>query len=139
MSYGEDTRSFPGQWSATSTGRGIACTSRGDENVWRSTLKRCQLSCDVPGTLASRAIVGFRVHGRNGELGVVVDLTGSEEANSRLIVVRGGVSNALTYYVPVDRVRAKCSKNRTVHVDIDLADFVPHLEEDGTIELRTHL
>jgi len=86
---------------------------------------------------ASEDIVGFRVFGRHGELGVVVGVRDERaEPDSRVIVVLGGVSDALTYYVPAARVRALSSEHRSVHVDVDLTDFVPHLHEDGTIELR---
>jgi hypothetical protein len=82
-------------------------------------------------------IVGFRVVGVHGELGVVVDLIHTPELEPELIVVRGGVSNALTYYVPADRVRDLSRRSRTIHVGVDLVDFVPRLDPDGMIELRT--
>jgi hypothetical protein len=81
-------------------------------------------------------IVGFRVLGTHGELGVVVELAQAPEPDPELIVVRGGVSNALTYYVPADRVHTFSRRSRTIHVDVDLVDFIPHLVEDGTIEMR---
>jgi hypothetical protein len=86
--------------------------------------------------VTDRDIVGFRVLGTHGELGVVVDIAATTETDRPLIVVRGGISNALTYYVPSDRVRTFSRRSRMIHVDVDLVDFVPHLDEDGTIELR---
>jgi hypothetical protein len=86
--------------------------------------------------VTTRDIVGFRVLGTHGELGTVVDLADTTEPDPQLIVVRGGISNALTYYVPTDRVRTFSRKRRTIEVDVDLVDFVPRLDEDGMIELR---
>lgn len=84
----------------------------------------------------SRDLVGFRALGRHGELGVVVEVTEDPRADAQVIVVRGGVSDALTYFVPAARVHALSCKSQTVHLDIDLTEFTPHLHEDGTVELR---
>jgi len=54
-----------------------------------------------------------------------------------VIVVRGGVSKGLIYFVPIDRVRRLSQEGRTVLLDMDLTDFVPRLHEDGTVELRS--
>jgi hypothetical protein len=90
----------------------------------------------VPHDVTAGDIVGFRVLGTHGELGVVVDLAQPTVADPELLVVRGGISNALTYYIPADRVRTFSRKSRTILVDVDLVDFVPHLDEEGRIELR---
>lgn len=84
----------------------------------------------------SRNIVGYRALGHHGELGVVVELRDEPEFDSRLIVVRGGVSNGLTYFVPAARVRSLSARDRTVCLDIDFPEFTPRLHEDGTVELR---
>jgi hypothetical protein len=81
--------------------------------------------------------VGFRVHGRYGLLGVVL-AAGQEEGESPpVLVVRGGMSEALTFYVPEDWVRAVSEETRILLVDADIGDFVPSLRRDGTVELRT--
>ena len=83
-----------------------------------------------------RDLVGFRAFGRHGELGVVVDVKGDSAADSQIIVVRGGVSDGLMYFVPDARIRSLSLEHRTVRLDIDLTEFVPRLHRDGTIELR---
>lgn len=80
--------------------------------------------------------VGFKALARHGQLGVVVDVERSADGGPTAIIVRGGVSEALTYYVPAEHVRHVSSASRRVHLDVDLADFVPYLNQDGTIELR---
>jgi hypothetical protein len=79
---------------------------------------------------------GFRVLGRSGVLGVVA---AAEQPERNLLIVRGGVSGALTYHVPLDHVRTVSPETRTVHLDLDVTDFVPSLRPDGKIELRTLL
>ena len=81
--------------------------------------------------------LGFQVIGRHGELGLVVGVTRSD-AGERVtaIVVRGGISSSLTYYVPAVHVRRVSAEAASVFVDLDLTDFVPVLKEDGTIELH---
>jgi hypothetical protein len=82
-------------------------------------------------------LVGYRVLGRQGELGRVVDAEGLDGApESSAIVVRGGVSNLLLYHVPATRLVGVSSDTRTVSADVDVADFVPSLADDGTVELR---
>jgi hypothetical protein len=83
----------------------------------------------------SAALVGFRVVGRHGELGVVVEPEDDRDPSSPL-VVRGGVSSGLLYLVPPRCVEAIRSDRRTVVLDVDLHDFVPSLRADGVVELR---
>src|SRR5574337_617565 len=80
-------------------------------------------------------LVGFRAFGRYGELGTVVS-TEQLEPGGSVLVVRGGVSEGLTYYVPVALVRTIVPEQRTMLVAADLTDFVPTLGADGTVELR---
>jgi len=80
--------------------------------------------------------VGFRVHGRYGLLGVVLAAE-REDEEPPLLVVRGGMSDALTFYVPEGWVRSVSKETRVLLVDADIGDFVPSLQRDGTVELRT--
>lgn len=92
----------------------------------------------VPSEVQSRVpadVVGYRALGRQGELGVVVGIE-AEDGRPSELVVRGGISAALTYYVPTAFVRTVSDDRRTIHLDADLSDFVPKLHEDGTVELR---
>lgn len=83
-------------------------------------------------------LVGFRVLGRHGELGVVVRADAQATRDARL-AIRGGASSALLYLVPYARVHSIQDTAQTVQVDVDLADFVPSLLPDGTVELRLDL
>lgn len=65
-----------------------------------------------------------------------MDVTENAGSDSQVIVVRGGVSDALTYFVPAARVRTLSPEGRTVRLEIDLTEFVPRLRQDGTVELR---
>jgi hypothetical protein len=84
----------------------------------------------------SGGLLGFRAVGRHGALGIVVPPPHEVVDDSSEIVVRGGVSQALLFFVPPERVRAVSGDDRTVVFDVDLADFVPNLREDGSVELR---
>ena len=82
-------------------------------------------------------LVGYRVFGRQGELGLVVQADALEGAvDSTTIVVRGGVSDALRYHVPTTRLVSISPVTRTVRVDVDVADFIPTFGDAGTVELR---
>jgi hypothetical protein len=81
-------------------------------------------------------LVGYRMCGRQGELGRIVDLEGLEEAReSSTLVVRGGISDALVYRVPAMRLVNVSRETGTVRVDVDVADFVPSFGDGGTVEL----
>lgn len=81
--------------------------------------------------------LGFQAVGRHGELGLVVDVMRSESGKDVAgIVVRGGVSSSLTYFVPASHVRLVSAETTRVFVDLDLTDFVPVLKGDGRIELH---
>lgn len=84
----------------------------------------------------SSDLVGFQALGRHGELGVVVGVADGGDGHPQEIVIRGGVSSALIYFVPPAHVHAISPERRTVVLDVDLTDFVPTLRADGTIELR---
>lgn len=82
-------------------------------------------------------LIGWRVLGRQGELGLVVDAQDPAGApDSSKIVVRGGVSDALRYHVPATRLVSISPVTRTVRVNVDVADFVPSFGDGGTVELR---
>jgi len=84
-------------------------------------------------------LVGYRALGRHGDLGVVVDSVPSPGCvdEARLLVVRGGVSDRLTYFVSAARALGISPEQKTVCFDLDLTDFVPKLAADGTVELRS--
>lgn len=85
----------------------------------------------------STQTVGFDVLARHGSLGVVVDVEHDAGASDpTALVVRGGVSDLLTYHVPAALVSRISPERRSVFLDVDLADFVPSLNPDGTVELR---
>ncbi|HUG63699.1 MAG TPA: hypothetical protein VMK83_00630 [Gaiellaceae bacterium] len=79
-------------------------------------------------------LVGFRAMGRHGELGVV-ESDGDGPCLTSL-VVRGGVSSGLVYFVPRRYVGAVRPDRRTVTLDVDLHDFVASLRADGIVELK---
>ncbi|HSI97513.1 MAG TPA: hypothetical protein VK926_04055 [Gaiellaceae bacterium] len=68
-------------------------------------------------------------------LGVIVGV-GRRGDRPSALVVRGGISEALVYIVPWERVRSVSVADRHVLLDADLTDFAPRLRDDGTIELR---
>jgi hypothetical protein len=79
-------------------------------------------------------LVGYRLLGRYGDLGIV---EGESSAGGELmLVVRGGVSRALVFHVPMRRTLDVSAQRRTVTVDVDVADFVPSLGDDGTVVLE---
>jgi len=79
--------------------------------------------------------IGFTALSRHGALGIVVDVD-RDVAREPALVVRGGVSASLLYFVPCGRVSEVSPEQRTVFVDADLADFDSSLRGDGTIVLR---
>lgn len=82
-------------------------------------------------------LIGYRMFGRRGELGRVVDLEGLDDASEgSTLVVRGGVSNALVYHVPVVRLVSVSRDTGMVRADVDVGDFVPRFGDGGTVELR---
>jgi hypothetical protein len=81
--------------------------------------------------------LGYRVLGRQGELGRVVDLERFGGAPEHvLLVVRGGVSGALVYHVPAVRLVSVSREFGTVMADVDVSDFVPSFGDFGAVELR---
>lgn len=82
-------------------------------------------------------LVGYRVLGRQGELGRVVELEGLESApHGSALVVRGGVSGALVYHVPAMSLIGVSPETATVSADVDVADFSASFGDSGTVELR---
>ena len=80
-------------------------------------------------------VVGYRVLGRYGTLGVVVDDDRRDDPAEETLAFRGGISESLLFRVPAARVRDISAAERTVTVDADLGDFAPRLGRDGTVEL----
>lgn len=82
-------------------------------------------------------LIGFQVFGRHGVLGIVVDVgTAPVVGAAAQLTVRGGVSSGLVYVVPEQRISSVVPEERVLLVDADIADFVPILRPDGTVELR---
>jgi hypothetical protein len=82
-------------------------------------------------------LVGFRVLGRQGELGHVVELEGLESApGASALVVHGGVSGSLVYHVPAMRLIGVSHETGTVSADVDVGDFVASFGDSGTVELH---
>jgi len=81
-------------------------------------------------------LIGYRVDGRHGRLGTVIDAEGEErETEQSEILVRGGASDALYYHVPSAAVVDVSLERRTVTLDLDVVDFTPRLRDDGSVDL----
>ena len=81
-------------------------------------------------------VAGYSVIGRHGFLGTVVRARAEQGDGEDEIVLRGGISDALLFFVPATLVRSVSDRTRTVDVDVDVGDFVPRLGADGTVELH---
>jgi hypothetical protein len=81
-------------------------------------------------------LAGYRVIGRHGFLGTVVDVDTVLGDGEESIVFRGGISDALQFHVPAALVRSVSTRTRTLTLDVDVGDFVPRLGQDGTVELH---
>ena len=82
-------------------------------------------------------LVGYRVLGRLGELGRVVELGGREQTSApAVLVVRGGVSHSLIFHLPVGRLIGVSPETGTVATDVDVSDFIPRFVRDGAVELH---
>lgn len=82
-------------------------------------------------------LVGYRMLGREGELGRVVEAEWVHGVvGGSTIVVRGGISDALVYHVPASRLVYVSHETGTVRADVDVADFVPSFGDRGTVDLR---
>lgn len=82
------------------------------------------------------SLTGFRVDGRHGRLGVVIDAESEgREVEQSEILVRGGASDALYYHVPRAVVTVVSRERRTVTLDLDVIDFTPRLRDDGSVDL----
>jgi hypothetical protein len=81
-------------------------------------------------------LVGFAVHSPAGPLGVVVDPERSgREGSASALVVRGGVSSALYYHVPVGLVSSVSPAHRSLSVRAGSGDFDAQLRGDGSVDL----
>jgi len=81
-------------------------------------------------------LIGFQVLGRHGVLGRVVGVSESTPGVDSELLIRGGVSRGLLYVVPEPRILSVEPSKSALVVDVDLVDFVPSLQSDGTVELR---
>ena len=85
----------------------------------------------------TRDLVGYRVLGRHGELGTVVQAQGiGGSVDSPTLVVRGGSTERLIFYLPLGRVASIFPRRRTVISEVDVTDFAARLNADGTVELH---
>lgn len=83
-----------------------------------------------------QGLMGFEVHSPGGPLGVVVDLERSgRDSSGTALVVRGGVSSALYYHVPVRLVSSISKAQRSLSVQTSSGDFDPQLRGDGSVDL----
>ena len=84
------------------------------------------------------ALAGFEVSGRIGSLGIVADLDDVDgfPGMAPELVVIGGRSSLLHFYIPLEHVTSVSKKTRTLSVDVDVVDFTPRVGHDGTVELH---
>lgn len=82
----------------------------------------------------ARSLLGYRVAGRHGSLGVVVELVELDD-DLPLLLAEGGTSGALVFHVPLSAVERVDDRERTVWIDEDVTSFVPSLREDGRVQL----
>ncbi len=84
------------------------------------------------------AVVGFEVRGTIASLGFVAPLDHPEGVSGAAVelLVIGGRSSLLHFYIPLEHVTSVSPKARTVVVDVDVVDFTPRVGEDGTVELH---
>jgi hypothetical protein len=75
-------------------------------------------------------LAGYQAIGRHGQLGTVV-----RAADDDTLAVVGGVSGLLRFHVPRSRIRSVSPVTGTIVVDLDVADFTPREEGDGSIHL----
>jgi hypothetical protein len=90
----------------------------------------------VAAEIDARSLVGFEVRSPGGPLGVVVDPESSgREDRPAALVVRGGVSRALFYHVPVSLVSSISPARRSLSVRARSGDFDAQLRLDGSVDL----
>ena len=84
------------------------------------------------------AFAGFEVRGRIARLGFVAPPESSESVPgvAEELLVIGGRSSLLHFYIPLDHVISVSRKARTMVVDVDVVDFTPRVGDDGTVELH---
>lgn len=80
------------------------------------------------------SLVGYRIAGRHGALGVVVFVLEGED-DPPLLVAEGGTTGALVFHVPLSAVERVDERERTAWIDEDVTSFVPSLREDGRVQL----
>ncbi len=88
---------------------------------------------------AARAasLIGFEVKGRIAELGVVAARTAADDLpGATELVVIGGRSSLLHFYIPLEHVTSVSARTRTLRVNVDVVDFTPRIADDGTVELH---
>ena len=81
-------------------------------------------------------LFGFEVIARYGHLGFVVDPRNEgHDADPDHVLVRGGLSGALYYQLPVSYITRISPTRLVIEVAVDVGDFVPQLCADGTVDL----
>jgi hypothetical protein len=82
-------------------------------------------------------VAGWTVSGRHGQLGHVVPPEDGDwgTEDHPLLLVRGGISHALFFHVPVELVTTVARGRCDIHIDADISDFTAHLRPDGSIDL----
>ncbi len=106
----------------------MLCAALGGPDVARSGLdQRARVA----------ALVGYQVRGTIASLGVVAPLDHAESVpGATELLVIGGRSSLLHFYIPLEHVTSVSAKARTVVVDVDVVDFTPRVGDDGTVELH---
>ena len=84
------------------------------------------------------AFAGFEVRGRIARLGFVAAPDGGDSVPGVVeeLLVIGGRSSLLHFYIPLDHVISVSTTARTVVVDVDVIDFTPRVGDDGRVELH---
>lgn len=81
-------------------------------------------------------LVGYRVLGRHGELGTVVEAESTDGAGGDgKLLVRGGTNERLMFHLPFARIHEILPAERTVILKVDVTDFTGRLNDDGTVGL----
>jgi hypothetical protein len=84
---------------------------------------------------ALRDVTGWVVAGRHGTIGRVVQAAGDGAPEGEVLLVQGGTSHVLFFHVPMRLVTRVAPGRRMLSIDADIADFVAHLRDDGSVDL----
>lgn len=92
---------------------------------------------EVDHAARAASFVGFDVRGRVAGLGVVAEPTGVDDLpGAPELLVVGGRSSLLHFFIPLEHVTNVSRGTRTLSVDVDVIDFTPRIADDGTVELH---